>query len=296
MVLSLLLPCAANAASLAAGYACDEEVCPIPTVNEFNQPVYAIVSPVGYHAVEMIRQSPRLDTLAGKIFAEDEEACRRVGWTPYHVTQGYAWNDNTVTAASALAYGNNVTPATNDPEKIMQLMAFDITEKQQNGLGNTNPQVYRTLLTTEPVAADLKKAYADKGELEDDLIKTARRPLYIRVYANYWANTGSVQSEQYTLEEYYGKLMRDPQEQAAQTDTPEWLKGVVKQKQIWTIAAMNKGETAMLLAGDSARNKFMTAPGGGYVTIQIRLPENWDELVAPLGCEPLSHFEIANEG
>ncbi len=228
-------------------------------------------------------------------FAEDEEACRRVGWTPYHVAMGYDWNDNTVTAASALAYGNNVTPATNDPEKIMQLMAFDITEKQQNGLGNTNPQVYRTLLITEPVAADLKKSYADKGDLEDDLIAAARRPLYMRVYANYWANTGSVQSKTYTLEEYYGKLMRDPKEQAAQTDTPEWLKGVVKQKQIWTIAAMNKGETAMLLAGDGARNKFMTLPGGGYVTIQIRLPENWDELVAPMGYEPLSHFEMANE-
>ena len=162
-------------------------------------------------------------------------------------------------------------------------------------LGNANPQVYRTLLITEPVAADLKKAYADKDDLEADLIAAARRPLYTRVYANYWANTGSVQSEAYTLEQYYGKLMRDPKEQAAQTDTPEWLKGVVKQKQIWTIAAMNKGETAMLLAGDGARNKFMTLPGGGYVTFQIRLPENWDELVAPMGYEPLSHFEMANE-
>jgi len=33
-------------------------------------------------------------------------------------------------------------------------------------------------------------------------------------------------------------------------------------------------------------------PGGGYVTIQIELPENWDELVAPLGYEPLHSFNI----
>ena len=48
---------------------CTDNFCPIPTVDEHNQPVYAIVSPVGYHAVEMIEQAPRLDTLNGKRIA-----------------------------------------------------------------------------------------------------------------------------------------------------------------------------------------------------------------------------------
>ena len=226
------------------------------------------------------------------VFAEDEEACLRVGWAPYHVSQGYGLNANTVTAASALAWGNNVTPATDDPEQIMQLMAFDITEKQQNGLGNTNPQVYRTILITEPVAGNLARIYTDKADLEDALVTTARRPLYMRAYANYWANTGSVQSDKYTFEEYYRRLIRSEAEQAAETDVPDWLKGVVRQRQIWTIATMNKGETAFLLAGDSARNKFMVLPGGGYVTIEIRLPEDWDVLIAPMGYEPLSRFML----
>ncbi len=226
------------------------------------------------------------------VFAEDEEACLRIGWTPYHVLQGYGLNDNTVTVASALAWGNNVTPAAEDPEQIMQLMAFDITEKQQNGLGNTNPQVYRTILITEPVAGDLVRTYADKGELEDALVAAARRPLYMRAYANYWANTGSVQSDRYTLEEYYRRLLRSEAEQAEETEVPAWLKGVARQQKIWTIATMNKGETAFLIAGDSARNKFMVLPGGGTITIEIRLPEAWDALIAPMGYEPLSHFEL----
>ncbi len=230
------------------------------------------------------------------VFTEDEDACLRVGWTPYHVSLGYGLNDNTVTAASALAWGNNVTPATDDPEQIMQLMAFDITEKQQNGLGNTNPQVYRTVMITEPVASDLAVAYADKGELEDALVATARLPLYMRAYANYWANTGSVQSEKFSFEEYYWQLLRSEAEQAAQTDTPDWLKGVARQQQIWTIATMNKGETAFLIAGDSARNKFMVLPGGGTVTIEIRLPEGWDSLIAPMGYEPLSRFVLDRAG
>ena len=226
------------------------------------------------------------------VFAEDEEACSRVGWTPYHASRGYDLNASTVTAASVLAWGNNVTPATDDPEQIMQLMAFDITEKQQNGLGNTNPQVYRTILITEPVARDLARAYPEKAALEDALIAAARRPLYMRAYANYWANTGSVQSDKYTFEEYYRRLLRSEAEQAAETDVPDWLKGVVRQQQIWTIATMNKGETAFLVAGDSARNKFMVLPGGGYVTIEILLPEDWDALIAPMGYEPLSRFML----
>ncbi len=226
-------------------------------------------------------------------FAEDEEACLRVGWMPYHVTQGYGLNDNTVTAASALAWGNNVTPATDDPERIMQLLAFDITEKQQNGLGNTNPQVNRTVLLTEPVARDLVKAYATRDALEDDLVATARRPLFMRAYASYWANTGSVQSQAYTFDEYYRKLQADPQEQAALTDAPEWLAGLIPGGRIETTATMQKGQTAFLVAGDAARNKFMVLPGGGCVTMEIRLPENWDSLVAPLGYEPLSRFCLA---
>ncbi len=230
--------------------------------------------------------------LSAWTFSEDEEACERVGWDPYHVTQGYNWNDNTITAGSALQWGNNVTPATDDPEQIMTLMAWDITEKQQNGLGNTNPQVYRTVFITEYVARDLAKAYPSKDALEDALVDTARRPLYMRAYANYWANTGSQQYGKYTFEQYYNKLRNDPDELAALTDTPAWLEGIVKDEKIETIATMRKGQTPMLLTGDTDRNKFQVMPGGGYVTVSIELPENWDALVAPLGYAPLSSFYI----
>ena len=226
------------------------------------------------------------------VFSEDEEACRRVGWVPYHVSKGYRLNDSTVTAASALAWGNNVTPAADGPEQIMRLLAFDITEKQQNGLGNTNPQVYRTVLITEPVARGLAEKYKAKETLEESLVAEARRPLFMRAYANYWANTGSAQSSLRSFEEHYAKLQRDPQEQAALTDTPDWMKGVTDRPKIETVATVLKGQTAFLLCGDSARNKFMVLPGGGYATVEIKLPQDWDELVAPLGYEPLSRFYL----
>jgi len=225
-------------------------------------------------------------------FAEDEEACLAVGWDPYHVTQGYDLNDNTITASSALQWGNNVTPAADDGEKIMTLLAWDITEKQQNGLGNTNPQVYRTVFITAAVAEDLAKTYASKNALEDALIATARRPLYMRAYANYWANTGSQQSDKYSFEEYYNKLLADPAELAKVTSTPAWLQGVTSDKTMETIATMLKGQTPLLVTGDRDRNKFQVMPGGGYVTVKIKLPDNWNELLAPLGYEPLENFYL----
>ena len=225
-------------------------------------------------------------------FSEDDEACVKIGWKPYHVQQGFDLNANTITAGSALAWGNNITPATDDAEKIMNLMAFDITEKQQNGLGNTKPQVPRTVFITEYVAKDLAKEYKTKSDLEDALIETARRPLALRTYAHYWANTGSQQFKRRTFDEHYELLAKDEAEQAKLTPTPEWLKPIVAEDEIMTIATMNKGDTAFLVTGDANRNKVQVMPGGGFVTTEIKLPENWNEIVAPLGYQPIENFYL----
>ena len=63
--------------------------------------------------------------------AEDEAACLRIGWQPYHVRAGYEIDDNTITAASTLLWGNNMAPSTSDPKRIVQLMAWDISERCQ---------------------------------------------------------------------------------------------------------------------------------------------------------------------
>lgn len=225
-------------------------------------------------------------------FSEDDEACVKIGWKPYHVQQGFDLNANTITAGSALAWGNNITPATDDAEKIMNLMAFDITEKQQNGLGNTKPQVPRTVFITEYVAKDLAKEYKTKSDLEDALIETALRPLALRTYAHYWANTGSQQFKRRSFDEHYEMLAKDEAEQAKLTPTPEWLKPIVAEEEIMTIATMSKGDTAFLVTGDANRNKVQVMPGGGFVTTEIKLPKDWNELVAPLGYQPIENFYL----
>lgn len=221
--------------------------------------------------------------------AEDEQACLKIGWKPYHVQQGFHLNQSTLTAASALSWGNNLTPATTDPEKIMQVMAWDVVEKSQFATGSGPRLTPRTILITEYIARNLARGYPTKEKLEQALVATARRPAYERAFANYWANPGSsFNPARYTLEQHLNKIIRD--ENATLTAPPPWFPKVPGLEKIHTVPAMRPGTTAILVTGDADRNKVQTIPGGNHVTIEIKLPPNWDALMAKLGYRPLKEF------
>lgn len=221
--------------------------------------------------------------------AEDDEACLRVGWNPYHVRQGLDLNESAITTASTLLWGNNMPPATTDGEKIMQLLAWDITERCQLALGSGVQYTHRAILMTEEVAAILKETYGSIDNLEDQLIVTARRPLYERAYAHYYANPGSTINPNHTsLEQYMAQLQEE--EDAEMTNTPEWYASDAAQ--MMTIPTMVKGETAFIITGDPSRNKIQTMPGGAMSTVAVELPEAWDELMEELGYEPLRSFYL----
>ena len=218
---------------------------------------------------------------------EDDAACRRIGWDPYHVRAGYKLNDNTVTTASTLLWGNNMAPSTTDPQKLMELLAWDISERCQFALGSGKQFTFRTLLMTEPVAANLAKKYRSPEALEKDLITASRRPVKERAFANYYANPGSAKDGgEHTLRQYAGHIRKD--EGGAMTPTPPWYDSPETQQM--TVPTMQRGMTAFLITGDAARNKVQTMPGGGYATVKIELPKNWDLLMEELGYAPLKEF------
>ena len=219
---------------------------------------------------------------------EDEEACREVGWKPYHVRKGYKMNDNTITTCSTLIWGNNMAPSTTDPQKIMELLAWDITERCQFALGSGKQFTYRTILLTKPVAKNLAKRYRTPYALENDLINTARRSLHERVFANYYANPGSNPEERHPIRNWRGHLSRT--EGAASTPTPPWYD--TPETQMLTIPAMKEDMTAFIITGDSSRNKVQTMPGGGFETVVIELPREWDKLMQEKGYRPISEFYI----
>lgn len=221
--------------------------------------------------------------------AEDDEACLRVGWNPHHVRQGLQLNQSAVTAASTLLWGNNMPPATTDGEKIMQLLAWDITERCQLALGSGVQFTNRAILMTEEVAALLQEQYGTVDNLEDQLILTARRPLYERTFAHYYANPGSaIDPDKVSFEEYMQRLQEE--ENAEMTATPVWY--ACDDPQMMTIPTMQKGETAFIVTGDASRNKIQTMPGGGMSTVAVELPADWDALMEEKGYEPLRSFYL----
>ena len=220
---------------------------------------------------------------------EDDAACLRVGWAPGHVRAGYNLNDNTVTLGSTLLWGNNLAPSTTDPRKVMELLAWDISERSQFALGSGRQFTFRTVLLTEPVAKILASRYEDPAALEKDLIKMSRRPVKERAFANYYANPGGAKDGgKHSLRQYQGHIRKD--EDGEMTATPLWYDSPESEQM--TIPTMKRGMTAFIITGDAARNKVQTMPGGGYATIKIELPKQWDSLMEELGYRPIQDFYL----
>ena len=223
--------------------------------------------------------------------AEDEAAAARAGWAPWHVQRGFSADDSTLTAASAISWGNNLVPATSDGVRAKDLMAWDAVEKSQMAVASGMPCTYRAFLVTEGVARDLAKAYPSKDALLRALEETARIPLGSRAFANYWGNPGSAfDPAKYPLSAHERRIAS--QEGAAETATPPWLAwtGLARME---TVPAMEPGRSAVLVTGDPSRNKVLTVPGGAFATVKIRLPRDWDALMAERGYAPLSSFRVA---
>jgi len=218
---------------------------------------------------------------------EDDAACMRIGWKPYHVRNGYGINENTITVASTLMWGNNMAPSTGDPYKLMELIAWDMSERCQFALGSGKQYTYRTVLMTEPVASILAKSYRSPEHLERDLVENAGRPVKSRAFARYYANPGSSKDNgQRTLRHFEGYITRA--EDARMTQTPQWY--AASDPEILTVPVVKEGMTAFLVTGDPSRNKVQTMPGGGYSTIKIELPSNWNKLMEVLGYGPIKEY------
>ena len=220
---------------------------------------------------------------------EDEEACHRVGWQTWNEQNGYNINDNTVTLSSALMWGNNMAPSTIDPERVMQLMAWDISERCQFALGSGKQFTNRVILMTEPVANILKDEYKTIDQLENALVENSRRSAYERAFANYYANAGGRKDGgDHNFNQYLSHIINS--EGGETTSTPVWYD--TQAETMTTIPTMEKGTTAFLITGDASRNKVQTMPGGGFSTERIDLPATWDSLMATKGYPALSDMVL----
>lgn len=230
------------------------------------------------------------------VFSENDEICINIGWKPHHVEKGYSLNDNVITATSFSMWGNNVTPATDLPDEIMKVLAWDITEKNLGALGGAsiedNANTHRLIFITESVATALATKYKSKDALESALVENARRPLWMRVYAYYYSNTGGALTK--SFDDVYNELKTSKSEDAKVTASPAWMNGITY-SEIDTVATMVKGNTDIIITGDSSRNKTQVMPGGVSVSKTIKLSDNWDKLVTSMNYNPIENFYLSEQ-
>ena len=74
------------------------------------------------------------------------------------------------------------------------------------------------------------------------------------------------------------------------TPTPVWYD--TPETEMMTIPTLKEEMTAFLVTGDSSRNKVQTMPGGGFETVAIELPAEWDKLMQEKGYRPIPEFYI----
>lgn len=231
-------------------------------------------------------------------FAEDEKTCLDIGWNPYHVEKGYDLNTSVVTCGSTLTWGNPVTIGTDDYKKALELLSWDVTEKQQNGLGNTNPREARMVWFSKSAATLFANGYDSKTALKETLIETARRPLWMRTYAHYWANTGSKIHLNTTFDQHYNDIKRGLSTENVERDyvkttaVPDWLTGVVPFDTIDTTQTIEANNTGFVITGGDISNQFQIMPGGDCASFNVNLPRNWDTLVKNEGYSPIENYEL----
>ncbi|MBQ7046714.1 MAG: hypothetical protein IJN85_03100, partial [Oscillospiraceae bacterium] len=220
-------------------------------------------------------------------------------WNPYHVEKGYDLNTSVVTCGSTLTWGNPIDIGTTDADKAIQLLAWDVTEKQQNGLGNTNPREARMIWLTKDAAVTIAIGCSSKTELKDILVDTARRPLWMRTYAHYWANTGSKIHMNTTFDEHYNDIKSGASTENVEQDfvletlVPEWLRGIIPFKKIDTTQTIQENSTGFVITGGDISSQAQIMPGGDACSFNVNLPRSWDTLVANDGYSPISDYYLS---
>lgn len=248
----------------------------------------AIINMMGYYV-----KSNRMGTFGYPMawcLLEDDAACRRVGWEPLHVQRGIGLNESAVTVTSALLWGNNMAVSTQDPQKIMQLIAWDCSERGQCALGSSQQFTPRTILMTEPTARILAQEYETLDELEDSLIVYSRRPVKERAFANLYANTGG--QKDYNMNQYTRYI--EQAEGGQTTSTAPWYDRTEATQK--TVPCMRKDSTIFIITGDTARNKVQVMPGGNFSTVKVEVPAFWTELMEEKGYPALESFYITDSG
>lgn len=201
--------------------------------------------------------------------AENEEACRQIGWPTYAEDRGYAADDNVVTIQSVVAISAPTYTGSENPEEHAEIFA-DVLGDKTAGYWCGVAMVYCNYHPILMVGPAIAKVFADHGWSKDRL----RQYMYEHVkipasraehYVWYSGQTG-FSVDRYVREGLlppaYGES-NDPDRLVPVFQRPEWIQIVV--------------------AGDWGRNQSKAYINnhlhGPPTSRRVMLPPDWDALL-----------------
>lgn len=110
------------------------------------------------------------------LVAENDSACREMGWAPLHVMQGFDANDSVVTITSIRSMSDPFTTAGETPQRHLDYMVDWVKrmiEPYQSSMGYEETHV---LLLSPVIAGVLARAGYSKNDVSDYLVRNARVP------------------------------------------------------------------------------------------------------------------------
>lgn len=215
------------------------------------------------------------------VLAEDEESLDLIGWEAFNVEKGFDRNANTVSMGLSTILGSNAIPAVSDPELVLQVIAYDLVQKEAFGTGIIGTA--RTVLICPTTAQLLAEGGYTKESVKAYLRKVARKITYTWTFSQVYGSFGDIYPP-------FNDQLAINLKQAEKGKLPPWYPRCAGWEDIETTPSIERG-IDVLVCGDPSRNKVQVLAGSLLSAhMEIQLPEKWDTLMENLGYPPLKSF------
>ena len=197
--------------------------------------------------------------------AENEDACRELGWPPYSVDRGFAAGDNVVTVQSAVSVSPPIYTGSDDPLEHARLLAEVLG--QSCGYWSPVGMAYSRYDPLIVMGPSIAKVFADHGWTKDRIRQY--------LYDNCWITAADAERYAYYIG-LTGFRIRDhvakgllPAEYAASDDPQRRVRIFQRADSI-----------GIVVAGDPGRNQskcyISNHTQGPPTSRRIVLPRNWN--------------------
>jgi hypothetical protein len=204
------------------------------------------------------------------VLAEDEEDSP---WEPFHVDQGFDKNTSTVTAGGTSNWGGQIHPSSTEIKGLLRLICRGIVkEVYLSGSARFGHQQMLTVVINPGVAKAIARSGYSKKAVEEHLFHNSRVPIEeVNFDLRYFHSSD------------FGTTIQESFEMGR--DTPrDWI--ALEPHDTVPVMAY-PGLIHIVVCGDLNRNKAMALHGlySRPTTKEIKLPQNWDNLLAKRGYE-----------